>query len=260
MAGPVDSPPMARWPKLLAIPAVVGLAGLAQVLRAAHRPDLPAFPNLDLSGTFGDPTLPPLRIVGIGDSNLTAPGVGHIDDAWPRRVAATLADRYRVELISLGRGGSRTRQVTAEQLERALALRPDIALVAAGGNDTLRVMPAWVFRRQLSRLVGSLHQAAKAVVVLGIGDLGTIPRLPGFVRWFLSRRSRTLHRSVGMVVTRYPRAVLIETWAGIAHALRHRNEEMFAADLFHPSSAGHEVFMTEIMPAFEEAVRIYERS
>ncbi len=250
---------MGRWTKVLAIPAAAGLAGLVQVLRAAHRPDLPAFPNLDLSGTFGDPTLPRLRIVGIGDSNLTAPGVGHIDDAWPRRVAAELADRYHVELISLGRGGSRTRQVAAEQLASALVLQPDIALVAAGGNDTLRVMPGWLFRRQLSGLVAPMHESAKAVVVLGIGDLGTIPRLPAFVRWFLTRRSRTLHRSVARVVGRYPRAVLIETWESISHALRHRNDEMFADDLFHPSSAGHEVFMTEIMPAFERAVRIYER-
>lgn len=251
---------MARWTKLLAVPVGAGLAGLAQVLRAAHRPDLPAFPNLNLSGTFGDPALPPLRIVGVGDSNLTAPGVGHADHAWPRRAAAALGDRYHVELVSLGRGGSRLRQVAAEQLERALALAPDIALVAAGGNDTLRVIPAWLFRRQLSGLLSPLHDTARAVVVLGIGDLGTIPRLPGYVRRFLTWRSRALHRSVARVVARYPRAVLIETWESIAHALRHRNEEMFAGDLFHPSSAGHEVFMTEIMPAFEEAVRIYERS
>ncbi len=251
---------MARWSKMLALPAAAGLAGLVQVLRAAHRPDLPAFPNLNLSGTFGDPSRPRLRIVGIGDSNLTAPGVGHIDDAWPRRVAAELADRYHVELISLGRGGSRTRQVATEQLERALELKPDIALVAAGGNDTLRVIPGWLYRRQLSRLVGPMHEAAKAVVVLGIGDLGSIPRLPIFLRLFLTWRSRALHRSVIEVVDRYPRAVLIETWATIAHALRHRNHEMFAGDLFHPSSAAHEVFMSEFMPAFEEAVRIYERN
>ncbi len=250
---------MARWTKLLAVPGAALLAGLVQVLRAAHRPDVPAFPNLDLSGTFGDPSLPPLRIVGVGDSNLTAPGVDHIDDAWPRRAAAGLSDRYHVELISLGRGGSRTRQVAAQQLEWALALRPGIALVAAGGNDTLRVIPAWLFRRQLAEIIEPLHDAARAVVVLGIGDLGTIPRLPAYLRWFLTWRSRTLHRSVAAVVDRYPRSVLIETWASIAHALRHRNDEMFAGDLFHPSSAGHEVFMTEIMPAFEEAVRIYER-
>ncbi len=249
---------MARWRNLAALSGALGLAGLAQVLRAAHRPDLPAFPNLNLSGEFGADGLPRLRIVGIGDSNLTAPGVGHVDDAWPRRVAASLADRYRVELLSLGRGGSRTRQVIAEQLDDAIALQPDIALIATGGNDTLRVIPSWLFRRQLTALVAPLHAQAAAVVVLGIGDLGTIPRLPAYLRWFLTWRSRTLHRSVAKVVARYPRAVLIETWASISHALRHRNAEMFAADLFHPSSAGHEVFMTEIMPAFEEALRVYE--
>ncbi len=250
---------MARWSKLLLVPFAGVAAGLVHVLRIAHRPDLPAFPNLDLSGTFGDPSLPPLRIVAVGDSNLTAPGVAHPDEAWLRRAVRTVAQRHRVELHSLGRGGARTRQVRDGQLLTALALAPDVAVVAAGGNDTLRVMPRWLFRRQLNDIVGPLHETAAGVVVLGIGDLGAIPRLPWWLRRFLSWRSKALHESVKRVVDRYPRAALIETWGIISDALRERGPEMFADDLFHPSGTGHAVFMDEVLPAFEEALGHHAR-
>ncbi len=62
-----------------ALPALGAAVIVAAVLRAAHRSDLPSFPNQDASGEFGDPSLPRLRIVCVGDSSLTGPGLETVD-------------------------------------------------------------------------------------------------------------------------------------------------------------------------------------
>src|SRR5262245_17184984 len=78
------------------------------------------------------------RLVVVGDS--TAEGIGDPVDGycmlgWADRVAAELAGAapglvYR----NLGCWDLRTAQVRAAQLDPALALSPDLAVVACGGN------------------------------------------------------------------------------------------------------------------------------
>ena len=156
---------------LAAIPLLPAMgAGLvvAQVLRAAHRSDLPSFPNQEPSGTFGDPDAPPLRIVAVGDSSLTAPGVQHLDNCWIRRNALHLAERFRVELISLGVGGSKTQDVIEGQLHAAQRLAPDLGVVSVGANDALRGVRPASFRRNMRIILDRMTGASKAVVVIGI--------------------------------------------------------------------------------------------
>jgi hypothetical protein len=114
---------------LYAVPAVPAAAAafvVVQVLRAAHRTDLPSFSNQDPSGLFGDPASPRLRIVALGDSSITSPGVEDLDNTWIRRLARSQADRHHVELIALAVGGSKARDVVEGQLDEAVRLRPDV--------------------------------------------------------------------------------------------------------------------------------------
>lgn len=119
---------------VLAVPVAAAAVVATQVFRAAHRPDLPSYPNQDPSGRFGDPALPPLRIVALGDSSITAPGVSDIDNVWIRRVARMLSDRYHVDLISLAVGGSKASDVLEGQLAEAIRLQPDVAVVSVGAD------------------------------------------------------------------------------------------------------------------------------
>ena len=67
------------------------LVAAGQVLHAAHRPDLPGLQNQDPSGTFGDPSNPPLLVIALGDSSITAPGVVPLDASWIRQAAPARA-------------------------------------------------------------------------------------------------------------------------------------------------------------------------
>jgi len=244
---------------ILAVLSSLPLAGagvlLYQIRRAAHRPDLPSFTNQDISGSFGDPTLPPLRIVAVGDSSLTAPGIDDLDDVWLRRLALAYAHRHHVELISLGVGGSRARDVVEGQLDAAVALRPDLAVVTVGGNDAIRAESVRRYRAALEKIVGRLEPVSGAVLLVGVGDLGTIPRLPSSLRPYLSRRSRTFDRACLRVAVTHPRTVRAQARKPMASTFR-TDPALFAADQFHASAAGHAVFAQAAAPAFEAAYRM----
>ncbi len=236
--------------------SLVGAGFVArQIWQTIHRPDLPSFTNQDISGTFGDPASPPLRIVAIGDSALTAPGIDNLDDAWLRRIVRDYADRHRIELISLAVGGSRADDVLAGQLTEAVALHPDIAVLNVGGNDVIRAVPVRRYAATLQTIVDRLEEASGAVLLLGVGDLGAIPRLPPVLRPYLSHRSVIFDRAcarVGagrtrLVKTDAGRSAAADTWAPT---------DLFAADQFHASAAGHGLFADTMAPYFAEAYRL----
>jgi lysophospholipase L1-like esterase len=226
-----------------------------QVRRAAHRDDLPSLPNQDISGTFGDPAAAALRLVAVGDSSLTAPGIEDLDKVWLRRLALRYAESHCVELISLGVGGSRARDVVEGQLDAAVELRPDIAVVSVGSNDAIRATPVRRFTADLERIVSRLEAASGAVVVLGMGDLGSIPRLPPSLRPYLSRRSRRFDAACVRVAVAHPHAVKVHTRGRMVSAF-FADPALFAGDQFHASERGHAVFVEESAPAFDAAYRI----
>ncbi|HAX81048.1 MAG TPA: hypothetical protein DCY40_00575 [Actinobacteria bacterium] len=239
-----------------AIPAIplTALAVLAvQVLRAALRPDLPSFPNQDPSGRFGDPSLPHLRVVALGDSSITAPGVADLDNIWIRRIARTLSDRYHIELISLAVGGSKAGDVVEGQLAEAVRLRPDVAVVSVGANDALRGVTPERYRRHLETIVTNLATTGAGVMVFGVGDLGSIPRLPLTVRKWATRRSADFDRVAREVVVSIPRAVKAYT-RGRSSTAFFEEPGLFAGDLFHAGDAGHAIFAADAIEAVEAAI------
>jgi lysophospholipase L1-like esterase len=237
---------------ILAVP-VAGLGMVAaQAWRAGHRRDLPTHANQETSGTFGLPGNPKLRMVAIGDSSITCPGVEVLDDCFIRRIAIHLSDRYFVELTSLAVGGSKVRDVLEGQLAEAVELAPDLAVCSVGANDAIRGTPVGRYEADLGEVVAALHEASKAVAVMGVGDLGTIPRLPGTLQPFLTHRARRIDDAVSRVVDRFERAVRTDNWGRMSSAFSSGDPSLFAGDLFHASGQGHAVFAEEAIPAIEE--------
>ena len=243
---------------LPALPAAAAAFVAVQVLRAAHRRDLPSFSNQDPSGTFGDPEAPPFRIVGLGDSSITSPGVTDLDNTWIRRLARSQADRHRVELIALAVGGSKARDVIEGQLEEAVRLRPDVAIVCVGANDALRGVSVERYRSEITHILARLEEAAGAVLLFGVGDLGTIPRLPPTLRPFLTRRSARFDAVCHEVAVRAERVVKVWTKGPVSTAFVD-DESLFAPDLFHAGDDGHAVFAEGALPAMQAAAEMARR-
>jgi lysophospholipase L1-like esterase len=239
--------------KVASVPLAAAAIVAGEVLRAAVRRDLPTYPNQDPSGVFGDPAAPPLRIVALGDSSTTAPGVENLDDVWIRTVARSFADRYHVELISLAVGGSKARDVIEGQLAEAVQLHPDVVSLSVGANDALRGTPAGRFHRDLEEIVVALEEAGSVVVLYGMGDLGSIPRLPPTLSRLASRRSARFDRICREVAVAHRRTLKVHTRGRIIEAFRD-DPALFAGDQFHACGLGHAIFAEEAIPVFEAAV------
>ena len=240
---------------LPAIPVAVTGVLVVQVMRAAHRSDLPSYPNQDPSGTFGNPDLPPLRIVALGDSSITAPGIEDLDSTWVRRVAIALSAQYRVELISVAVGGSKARDVITGQLADAMALEPDIAIVSVGANDAIRGSSPGRYREENRRILSDLEQVSGAVVVVGVGDLGSIPRLPTMLRPFLTWCAARFDRAAAAAAAEFRQAVKVPTVGPMSTAFW-ENPGLFAGDQFHVGEEGHAIFADQVLPSVRAALAI----
>ncbi len=231
---------------------------VVQVYRAGHRKDLPSFQNQDPSCAFGDPDDPHLRIAVLGDSSVTAPGVEPLDAAWPRRIASHLSDRVYVDVISVAVGGSKTRDVLAGQVPAAIATQPDIAFVSVGANDALRATSLPRFESEYRQILAHLTAHVPGIAVSGIGDLGSIPRLPALARSIVRIRGRSFDRAIRRAVADFPGVLKTNTWAPGFDEFRTNPGDVFAGDLFHASAYGHGIYTRAALTAVDELMAHHE--
>jgi len=215
---------------------LVAVLLVAEILFAAYRRDLPWFTGFDPSGTFGD-TGPLLRMVAIGDSTLTGPGLADVEDVWVRRLARRLAAGYRVELTSLAVGGSTVHDVLVGQLPAALALRPHVVIVSVGGNDVIRRTPIRRVEADFRRLFDALEESGAVVVVLGLGDLGAAPRLATPSDRLVTLAALRVEKALDDAVAGRPRLHVVDIFD--RSRTLHDQPELFAADGFHPGGDVH---------------------
>ncbi len=214
-----------------------------QVMAAAHRPDIPGLANQDPSGSFGDPKRPATTFVLLGDSSVTAPGVDPLDATWPRRMAHSLAHEHHIELVNVAVGGAKARDVLLDQVPRALAVGGDIALVSVGANDALRGTTLGRFEREMHAIVRKLLTRFESVGVAGLGDLGSVPRLPTLGRSVGRVRGRAFDRALVRVAAGYPDVVKSMAWGGPWRRFNDGDpRHLFSDDWFHASANGHALF------------------
>ncbi|MCW2881005.1 MAG: family lipase [Sphaerisporangium sp.] len=123
------------------------------------------------------------RLVGIGDSvveGIREPVKGYRDEGWMGHLARALRlVSPGLHYLNLGRRDLLAAEVRESQLEPALAFRPDLAVVACGGNDTFRrdFDEAGV-AAELTAMVTALRSARCQVVTIGLLDItlsGLVP-------------------------------------------------------------------------------------
>ncbi len=231
--------------------AAMGLAATA-VQFARARNGYPWFGDLDASEAFGDPGLPAVDVVLVGDSTCTGSGLDRPEDLWFRQLVPKLTDRYHVRLASVAVGGARVADALREQLPSAAAGRWDVAFVSVGANDVLRAPSLTPVAGQLGALVDGLLGCSRVVLLAGIGDMGTSPRmLPPFdtlLRWRCWRMDR-VHRDVAAGRKRVRK---VEMWDGSGSW--RAGGDLWAADGFHPNRNGHALWAAAIYPALDAAI------
>lgn len=175
------------------------------------------------------------RYVAIGDS--TTEGLDDPDGhggyrGWANRLAQYIADAQgSVLYANLAVRGRTTRQIRELQLERAVAMRPDVATVVSGTNDLLRRrFDADTFGSDVEAMQRALIGIGATVLTFTLPEMSAVMPLARLFRERLLRmnqRLRDVSARTGAVVcdlAAYPVASDPRVWS---------------ADRLHANSAGH---------------------
>ena len=117
-------------------------------------------------------TAPPLQaadgvIVAMGDSLTEGLGV-NLDEAYPAQLERKLrAAGYHYTVINAGVSGETTTGALA-RVDWVLTLKPDLVILATGGNDSLRAIDPALTKENIRKLVQAFQQANVPVILAGM--------------------------------------------------------------------------------------------
>jgi lysophospholipase L1-like esterase len=190
----------------------------------------------------------PLTVAILGDSSGTGYGVRRSRETPGALLATGISRRLQrpVRLCRFAVVGATSARL-APQVQAAVELRPDLAIILIGANDvTHRASPAAAVRH-LVNAVRQLRATGAEVVVGTCPDLGAIQPIKPPLRWFARRWSRQMAAAQTIAVVEAGGwTVSLGDLLGprfAAEPLR-----MFAWDRFHPSADGYAAAAATILP------------
>jgi lysophospholipase L1-like esterase len=190
--------------------------------------------TLPMPGTRG------VVYVALGDSTVQGIGATSADATYPGLIAARLRAIYAdARLENFGVAGAVAHDVVANQLERAVALRPALVTLSVGPNDVTGGISADDYARSIDAVLRALSERTAAVVVVNLlPDLSLTPR---FARSPL--RKKVIRRALELNANLKRAAAVWDAQIVDLHAASRRevpgHPELFASDGYHPSDAGY---------------------
>ncbi len=188
------------------------------------------------------------RFVMLGDSLAAGLGAGHSYNTPGAMLAqgiSNVLDRP-VRLVNVATVGARSEDLPA-QVDRALHVRPHIAVIIIGANDNTHFGRPQAAVGHLEDSVRRLRAVGCLVVVGTCPDVGSVAPIPQPLRWVARRLSRQLAAAQMIACVR----------AG-AHVVSFADElgeefaadpDLFDEDRFHPGPEGYERVTQVLFPA-----------
>lgn len=172
------------------------------------------------------------RYVALGDSITEGYGMDPVEGLeplpWPERVARALD----VELHNLGYRNLRAKAIREQQLERALALEPDLVSIAAGPNDLLFGLDG--IEAELEPMYAAFAATGATVFTFTYMDITGSGLLPEDGVAWLRPRMEQLHAVIRELAAKHG-ALLVDIYADPES----RRPDFFSQDLKHANARGH---------------------
>jgi lysophospholipase L1-like esterase len=185
------------------------------------------------------PAAPALRLLVVGDS--TAVGTGASTPT--RSVAGRAGQAYpRLAIENRAADGARhadvIRQLQGED-------RFDVVLVQVGGNDVIRPGSLDGLEAQIDEVVRRARALAPHVVLMPCGNVGNAPFFFAPLSWWMTRRSRALHR--------FTQSAARRGGAQYVNLFHERDDDPFvqdpslnASDGLHPGDEGYALWWQQL--------------
>lgn len=231
---------------LLAVP-VVGVAVLGvEAMIAANGANLPESEPYDLDGVVGQGRDGRTeRVVWLGDSTAAGVGASEPAAALPRAYAA--GRDHPVDLTVLAVSGARVSDVVDEQLPRFPEGEVDTVVISVGANDAVHLTRAGEFERRYRQVLDALPAEAE-VIMLGVPDIGSVPRFAQPLRFVVGVRGGTIDAVIDDLADA-PGRTYVDIAGETGPAFRRDPGTLFAADEYHPSDAGYELWVAAVTEA-----------
>jgi acyl-CoA thioesterase I len=215
-----------RW--LIALTALALATGCSWTRSAAVRM-LPTDANAELV------------YVALGDSTVEGIGASSRDANYVSRLHARLRERYpNARVVNLGVGGATSHDVIARQLDRAVALTPQLLTLSVGPNDITSRVGVKTYADNVDTILGRLARETDAVVVVNLlPDLAVTRRFRGRgeLSSVVARLSTEFNDELARVAKRHG-AALVDLYGASRREVPGR-PELLARDGYHPSDLGY---------------------
>lgn len=195
------------------------------------------------------------RLAIVGDSvasGIREPLDGYLDRSMTDRLADALAaTRPGFAATNLAEPYLHVAEIRDRQLSAALAFRPDLVVISAGGNDAFsRGYDAVRLRRDLETLLRPLAESGALVAMIGLFDQARSGLLPPDLAGLMVERFDELD-----VIQRE----VVEGLGGIHvdghHHPRGSDPAIYSSDGIHGNARGHAIAFATMVRALAEAAR-----
>lgn len=183
-------------------------------------------------------------IVALGDSLTEGLGVEE-ELAYPAILEQRLQEQgYPYRVVNAGISGE-TSSGTLSRIKWLLTLKPDIVILVIGANDGFRGIPTELIESNIRAIIKQL-KANNVIVVLGgmriVQNLG--------------RDYTAAFAEIYPKVARTEDAILIPFFLSSVAA----EQELNQPDGIHPTAAGYEVIVDNVMPYVLEAIKAHRQN
>ena len=189
----------------------------------------------------------PIVYVALGDS--TGAGVGAREGGYVARLFKRIEERRPgSKLTNLCVSGATTADLLRDQLDRGVAVNPNLVTVGIGINDIGHGLTIDQFARNFEQILSTLKEQTHAeIVVTNLPDISTAPRIPGPMRSGYQREIAQFNERLEEIANRY--GVTVFDIYTITKQELPSHPEYFSLDGFHPSDQGYELWATTMWPA-----------
>ena len=198
----------------------------------------------------------PVVYVALGDS--TGAGVGAREGGYVARLFKRLVERRRgSRLTNLCVSGATTADLLRGQLERGVAMNPDLVTVGIGINDIGHGVSLEQFSKNYEQILSTLREKTRAqIIVTNIPDVSSAPRIPGALRNEYQQQNIRFSKRLEEIAARH--GVTVFDIYTITHGQLASHPEYFSADGFHPSDQGYELWATQMWPTVAKEAGVPE--
>ncbi len=206
-----------------------------------------------------DRSLPSLTCVVLGDSSSAGQGADSQTESYAYQFAerALLPHYDPIHLHFLAQSGATTGDVLAKQLEPAIALQPQLVMLAVGSNDLIQLKDRRSFLANYHSILEKL--APIPVIVLNIPAFNCTPLLWEPFRSFLHWRAHYFNQGLAQVCQRFPHVQLVDIYA-IQDDGRPDKDRFFAVDKFHLSGLGYGLWAEKMVSQVKTLPELHSQS